>query len=144
MPDKNICPFVSPKKRMGDNEYFEALTGEVFQVIIGVRPVIARWSHIKHAFEGFSVEKVARFGEDDVERLMLDLSMIRNRKKIWATIRNAREFLKIKQEYGSFEKYLKSFGGDIESLVADLDKRMHYVGAYSIRKFLGCLSGKAA
>lgn len=96
------------------------------------------------AFAGFSVEKAARFGEVDVERLMLNTGIVRNRKKIWATIQNAREFLKIKREYGSFESYLRSFKGNTGRLVADLDDRLHYIGEPSIRRFLGCIGQKAA
>jgi DNA-3-methyladenine glycosylase I len=144
MADDTICPFVKAKAGVTDDEYFEALSGEVFRVIIGIKPVIARWRNIKRAFENFSVEKVAKFNDVDVERLMLETSIIRNRKKIWATIQNAREFLKIRRQYGSFWSYLESFGGAIDSLVADLDDRLHYVGAPSIRRFLNCVSQKAA
>lgn len=144
MTDDTTCPFVKVKQGMSDDEYFEALSGEVFRVIIGIKPVIARWRNIKRAFENFSVEKVAKFNDLDVERLMLETSIVRNRKKIWATIHNAREFLEIKRAYGSFEVYVKSFGGAIDSLVADLDDRLHYVGEPSIRRFLSCTGQRAA
>lgn len=144
MADDMTCPFVKAKGGMNDDEYFEALTGEVFRVIIGIKPVIARWRNIKRAFENFSIEKVAAFDDIDVERLMSETGIVRNRKKIWATIRNAREFLELKREYGSFESYLRSFKGDTERLIVDLDRRLHYVGESSIRRFLGCVVKRAA
>ncbi|MCL6472555.1 MAG: DNA-3-methyladenine glycosylase I [Firmicutes bacterium] len=144
MSDIKICPFVKAKEHMSDDEYFKALVAEVFQVVIGIEPVIARWRYIERAFDGFSVDKVAKFNNADIERLMLDARIIRNRKKIRAVIQNAREFLKIKSEYGSFESYIKSFEGDTKRLVADLDSRLHYVGAPSIRRFLSCVTQKAA
>ncbi len=144
MSDTNVCPFVRVKDGMSDDEYFEALTAEVFQIIIGIKPVAARWHSIKRAFSNFSIEEISKYNGTDVERLMSDTSIIRNRKKVTATIQNAREFMKIKREYGSFAAYMRSYHGDESQLVADLDKRLHYAGAPSIRRFLNCISKQAS
>ena len=54
-----------------------------------------KWPGFTEAFAGFDVEKVAGFGDDDVERLMADKGIVRNRRKITATIGNAQEFRRI-------------------------------------------------
>ncbi|MHB8841665.1 MAG: DNA-3-methyladenine glycosylase I [Candidatus Aquicultor sp.] len=136
MADDNICPFVKPKEHLSDDEYFVALSCEIFRMIIGTEPVIKRWQEITRAFDDFSIEKVSEFSESNVERLLSNTGIIRNRKKIEATILNARAFKKIQQEYGSFKSYAKSFKGDTDRLIADLDERIHYIGASSIRRFL--------
>lgn len=133
------CPFVKQRAGLSDDEYFAALSGEVFRMIIGTGPVVKRWPEIKHAFDNFSVEKLSGYGEKDVQRLMVNAGIVRNRKKIEATIKNAMAFKQIRQEHDSFESYLRSFNGDIDRLVADLDDRIHYIGVPSIRRFLNCV-----
>jgi DNA-3-methyladenine glycosylase I len=63
----------------------------------------------RRAFAGFDARKVAEFSAQDVERLMQDTGIIRNRRKIESAISNARLFLEVQEEHGSFCNYLKSF-----------------------------------
>ena len=63
----------------------------------------------RRAFAGFDVEKVARYGERDVARLLADAGIVRNKLKIESAIRNARAFLKVQDEVGSFDEYQWSF-----------------------------------
>jgi DNA-3-methyladenine glycosylase I len=91
------------------------------------------------AFDNFSIEKVPGYSETDVERLLANAGIVRNRKKIEATIENAGAFKRIRREYGSIEFYIKSFDGETDRLVADLDDLIHYMGAPSIRRFLNCV-----
>ncbi len=67
-----------------------------------------KWAAIKTAFKGFSIQKVSQFTDLDVERLLLNKSIIRNRNKIEGIIINAVQFQKIRQQYGSFQNYLDS------------------------------------
>ena len=74
----------------GDRALFEKLSLEAFQSGLSWITILRRREGFRHAFAGFDPETVAGFGEDDVERLLADESIIRNRAKIEATIANAR------------------------------------------------------
>jgi len=65
----------------------------------------------RKAFAGFHAEKIARYGARDVKRLLNDPGIVRNRLKIAATILNAKAFLAVRKEFGSFDTYLWSFVG---------------------------------
>jgi 3-methyladenine DNA glycosylase Tag len=72
---------------------------------------------------------------------MADTGIIRNEKKIKGTIRNAGEFLKLKKEFGSFEKYVDSFGKDEARMLGAIQDRFEHVGPSTARTFLwssGC------
>jgi len=71
--------------------------------------ILRRREGYRKAFAGFDVNKVAAFTPADVERLMQDTGIIRNRRKIEATISNALYFIDIQKEFGSFRYYLQSF-----------------------------------
>ncbi|PYK70039.1 MAG: DNA-3-methyladenine glycosylase I, partial [Verrucomicrobia bacterium] len=65
----------------------------------------------RKAFDGFRAEKIARYGARDLKRLLDDDGIVRNRLKIAATIQNAKAFLTVRKEFGSFDAYLWSFVG---------------------------------
>lgn len=92
-----------------DGKMFEFLVLESAQAGLSWITILRRRENYRQAFAGFDACKVAAFTAEDVERLMQDAGIIRNRKKIEATISNARHFLDIQQEFGSFCNYLKSF-----------------------------------
>jgi DNA-3-methyladenine glycosylase I len=71
--------------------------------------ILKRRENYRKAFAGFDAQKVARFTEKDIERLMQDSGIIRNRNKIESAVSNARLFLEIQKEFGSFCNYLRSF-----------------------------------
>jgi DNA-3-methyladenine glycosylase I len=75
------------------------------------RTVLHKRAAYRRAFARFDARKVARFGARDVARLMADPGIIRNRQKIEATIRNARAFLEVREEFGSFDAYQWQFVG---------------------------------
>ena len=79
----------------------------------------------RRAFKNFVVDDVAKMNESDIERLMQDDSIIRNRLKIAATINNANCFLEIQREFGSFSNYQWQFVGG-KPLVNNLEKREDY------------------
>jgi len=92
-----------------DKVMFEFLVLESSQAGLSWITILRRRENYRKAFAGFDVHQVAGFTEQDVERLMQDAGIIRNRLKIVATISNARHFIKIQKEFGSFCNYLTDF-----------------------------------
>lgn len=97
------------KEITDDHKMFEFLVLESAQAGLSWITILKRREAYKSAFAGFNAVKVAAMTEADVERLMQDSGIIRNRNKIESTITNAVHFLKIQKECGSFCNYLRSF-----------------------------------
>lgn len=95
-----------------DKILFEFLVLESAQAGLSWITILRRRGNYRKAFAGFDVQKVAAFTDEDVERLMQDAGIIRNRLKILAAISNARLFIDVQKEFGSFDKYLYSFMPD--------------------------------
>lgn len=96
-----------------------------------------RWPAIKQAFDDFDIAKVADYTPLDVERLMGDASIIRNRRKIEATIENANSALALIEEHGSLTNYIRTIDQiGWEPLVKDLVKRFKHLGPNSALHFL--------
>ena len=85
---------------------FEMLTLEGFQAGLSWLTILRKREAFRSAFAGFDAARVARFGDADRARLMADAGIVRNRAKIDATIHNARAFLAVVSEFGSFASYL--------------------------------------
>src|SRR6478609_3984634 len=94
-----------------DRVLFEFLTLEGAQAGLSWSTILRKREGYRKAFAGFDPRKVARFGPQDVKRLMLDAAIVRNRAKIESTIANARAVLAIQEETGSFAAYLWQFVG---------------------------------
>ncbi|HET8749117.1 MAG TPA: DNA-3-methyladenine glycosylase I [Sphingomicrobium sp.] len=92
-----------------DGKHFEFLVLEGAQAGLSWSTILKRREGYRAAFAGFDPEKVARFTGERVEKLLQDSSIIRNRQKIEATVRNARAFLAIREEFGSFDDYCWRF-----------------------------------
>lgn len=92
-----------------DKTMFEFLILESAQAGLSWITVLRKREGYRKAFADFDVEKVAKFTDKDVERLMKDEGIVRNRLKIKATISNAIHFIEVQKEFGSFCNYLKSF-----------------------------------
>lgn len=94
-----------------DNEtkHFENLVLESAQAGLSWITILKRRETYRKAYLGFNPEVIASWTEDDVLRLMQDPGVIRNRKKIESSINNARRFLEVKEEYGSFSDYYWHF-----------------------------------
>lgn len=95
-----------------DHTLFEFLVLESAQAGLSWITILRRREGYRKAFADFDVEKVAGFNDDDFERLMQDTGIIRNRLKILAAINNAKLFIEVQKEFGSFDKYLYSFMPD--------------------------------
>lgn len=92
-----------------DKTLFEFLVLESAQAGLSWITILRRREGYRKAFADFDVEKVARFDEKDVERLLNDAGIIRNKLKVAAAIKNAQLFIEVQKEFGSFDKYLYSF-----------------------------------
>lgn len=92
-----------------DKVLFEFLLLESAQAGLSWLTILRRREGYRQAFADFEVQKVAAFTEEDVERLMQDTGIIRNRLKIKAAIGNAQLFIQLQQEYGSFANYIWGF-----------------------------------
>ena len=92
-----------------DKTMFEFLVLESAQAGLSWITILKRREAYRKAFADFNVEQVAAFTPEDVERLLQDTGIIRNRGKIAATISNARCFIEVQKEFGSFCNYMKSF-----------------------------------
>ena len=85
---------------------FERLLLEIFQAGLSWSIILTKRPGFKLAFKHFDVEKVAAFTDNDVERLLQDTSIIRNRKKIEATIYNAQQIIAIRESHGGFAMWI--------------------------------------
>ena len=96
-----------------DEKQFEFLVLESAQAGLSWLTVLRKRENYRRLYDGFDPEKVARYGEEKIQKLMSDSGIIRNRKKIEASINNAARFLEIRDEFGSFSDYLWGFTGGV-------------------------------
>ncbi|WP_143321477.1 DNA-3-methyladenine glycosylase I [Clostridium sp. HBUAS56010] len=136
-----------------DKKLYEMLLLEAFQAGLSWITILKKREEFRTAFDGFCAEKVASYGEDKLEELMQNKGLIRNRKKMEAAVKNAKVFLQIQKEFGSFSRYLWGFtDGKVilnhddnfavktelsDCLSKDLKKRgMAFVGSVTIYSYL--------
>ena len=116
-------------------DYLEVLSKAVFESGMSWRVVESKWPGFHEAFAGFDPETVASFTPDDVDRLATDTRIIRNRRKIEATIHNAAALIEIDREFDGMHNYLHSIDG-FEPLMQDMRKRFKHLGAFGVYYFL--------
>lgn len=92
-----------------DRKWFEKLVLDGAQAGLSWLTILKKRDAYRKAFHGFDVERVASYGELDVARLMGDAGIVRNRQKIASAIGNARAFIEVQREHGSFDSYIWSF-----------------------------------
>jgi len=136
-----------------DRELFELLVLESFQAGLSWLTVLKKREAFRNAFDDFDVEKVASYDQAKVEELLQNKDIIRSRGKINAAILNAKVFINIQNEYGSFSNYIWGFtNGEIiknkddnfqvstplsDKISKDLKKRgMKYVGTVIVYSYL--------
>ena len=120
----------------GDDELFERLTLEIFQAGLNWRLILQKRAAFRKAFRTFSIDRVASFGARDVERLLNDKSIIRNRLKIESTIENAKIVQSIIGEHGSFARYISGLTGSRDDLFREFKKRFRFMGPTIAESFL--------
>ena len=133
-----------------DQEIFELLILESFQSGLSWITILKKRDNFRKAFDNFDYKKIAEYDDDKIEELILDEGIIRNKGKINAAIKNAKIFMDIQDEFGSFDEYIWDFSdGEIikaeyqteselsKKISKDLKKRgMKFVGPTIIYSFL--------
>ncbi len=133
-----------------DGELFELLILESFQAGLSWECVLNKREAFRRAFDGFDAEKISRYGEEKIDALMADKAIIRNGRKIRAAVGNAKIFLAIQEEFGSFFAYVRTFAGNTvlyetaqttsplsDAISADLIRRgMKFVGSTIVYSYL--------
>lgn len=92
-----------------DATHFEFLILEGAQAGLSWATVLKKREGYRKAFAGFDARKVALFSEEDIQRLLQDPSIIRNKLKVRGTVKNAQAFLEVQKEFGSFSNYIWRF-----------------------------------
>lgn len=96
------------EKPRDDNDYFEQMSKAVFRSGFHWAVIEKKWPDFQTAFQNFEIEKVARFGEPEIDQLMKNTGVVRNYRKITAVHQNAHVFLEIRKSHGSFSDSLKT------------------------------------
>ena len=94
-----------------DRVFFEFLTLEGAQAGLSWSTILRKRENYRRAFAGFDPKKVARFTASQTQKLLQDEGIVRNRLKIESTVTNARAFLEVQKEFGSFDRYVWRFVG---------------------------------
>jgi DNA-3-methyladenine glycosylase I len=92
-----------------DRKLFELLTLEGAQAGLSWSTILNKRTNYRRAFMNFDPERVARFSDTRIDRLMLDSGIVRNRLKLDSTVSNARAFIDVQKQYGSFDEYIWRF-----------------------------------
>ncbi len=92
-----------------DRLLFEFLILEGAQAGLSWSTILKKRENYRKAFDNFDAEKISRYSKSKIEKLLLNEGIIRNRLKIEAAVNNAKAFIKIKKEFGSFDKYIWGF-----------------------------------
>ncbi|MFT7144469.1 MAG: DNA-3-methyladenine glycosylase I [Alphaproteobacteria bacterium] len=92
-----------------DNKLFECLILEGAQAGLSWLTVLKKCAHYHKVFDGFDVQRVSKYDERKIETLLQDAGIIRNRLKVSSAVRNAKVFIEIQCEFGSFDKYIWCF-----------------------------------
>lgn len=132
MPQGDAPRRARPRQLAG---YLEAITRAVFQGGISWRVVDAKWEGIREALAGFDPRAVADFDAADIDGLMADTRVIRNRAKLEGTVDNAQTLLELDAEHGGFRRYLRSHDG-FDATVADLKRQFRFLGDTGAYYFL--------
>ena len=133
-----------------DQEIFELLILESFQSGLSWLTILKKKENFRKAFDNFDYEKIAEYDDDKIDELLSDEGIIRNKAKINADVNNAKVFMDIQEEFGSFDDYIWDFTdgkiikaeyeteSDLSKKIAkDLKKRgMKFVGPKTVYSFL--------
>src|SRR5262245_11267260 len=121
MPTKERCPWATDQlywdyhdlewgvPSHDDRHLFEMLILEGAQAGLSWSTILRKRQNYREAFDQFDPVKIARYDERSVKRLLANAGIVRNRLKVAAAIQNAKAFLKVQEEFGSFDKYIWGF-----------------------------------
>lgn len=120
-----------------DNELFGRLIMEINQAGLSWETILKKEDAFRKAYHQFNIKKVAAYKEKDLERLMSDAGIIRNRLKINAAVENARTILQLQKEHGSFENWLELHHPKTkEEWVKLFKKTFRFTGGEIVNEFL--------
>lgn len=117
------------------SDYLEIMSVAVFQASVSWALILNKLDNFRIAFDNFDPERVSTYDEEKIDSLMLDAGILRNEKKIRATITNAKTMISLAKEHGSFPNYLHSFKS-YELLAKDMKKQFKFFGDLSVYYFL--------
>ena len=117
------------------DDYLAVLSKSVFQTGISWKVVDNKWPDIREAFNDFDIHRVANLIEPDIDELTRDTRVIRNRRKLEAIVFNAQSMLRLDDEYGTFQNYLRS-QDEFESKLKMMRKDFKFMGPTGIYFFL--------
>jgi 3-methyladenine DNA glycosylase Tag len=120
-------------KTLGD--YLGAMTRIVFEPGLNWRVIDAKWPGFVEVLHGFDPQIIAGFTPVDIEALLLDPRIVRNRKKIEATVHNAGAMIALERKFGTFRDYLRSHGS-YDATVRDLRRQFQFLGDQGAYHFL--------
>jgi len=135
--EKKSCPWPSNNPLMvkyhdeewgvplhDDKKLFEFIILDAFQAGLSWNTIINKRKNFRKAFDNFNANKIAKYDKKKIKELLNDEGIIRNKMKINATVQNAKAYLEIKKEFGSFDKYIWQFtkGKTIDNKLSDLKK----------------------
>jgi len=120
-----------------DDELFGRLIMEINQAGLSWETILKKETTFRKAYHNFNIKKVAAYKEKDIERLMNDAGIIRNKLKIVAAIENARTIIGLQKEFGSFEKWLEHHHPKTkEEWVKLFKKTFRFTGGEIVNEFL--------
>ena len=121
-----------------DSVYFENMCRVIFQAGLNWQVIEGKWETTKKAFADFNIKEVASFTDADVQRLMNDPGIVRNKGKIKAIIQNAQNFIAIEKRFGSFQKYLDGLdkSSNYANAIKELVNTFKWLGPPSASLFL--------
>jgi 3-methyladenine DNA glycosylase Tag len=116
-------------------DYLAVMSRAVFQAGLRWADIDRQWAALYTAFNAFDPHKVARYDDEDVQRIMLTPGILHSDRKIRTTIANAKVMLELDRAHGGFRNYLRSYDS-YDALVSDMRHRFSYVGDISAYYFL--------
>ena len=120
-----------------DNELFGRLVMEINQAGLSWETILKKENGFRLAFDNFRIERVASYDDNQVERLLSDPGIIRNKLKVNAAIHNAQQILQIKSEYGTFKRWLDENAGlNRDEWTKLFKKTFKFVGGEIVNEFL--------
>ena len=120
-----------------DNELFGRLILEINQAGLSWTTILVKQNNFRKAFSDFNIQKIAKYGEDDINRLLSNSGIIRNKLKINSVIFNAQKILILQAEFGSFRNWLENNKGKkLEEWVNLFKKIFKFTGGAITKEFL--------
>jgi len=131
-----MAPMLDAERPKNDSGYFDRMSMAIFTAGLNWRVVDKKWPNFRKAFLEFDPTRVARMSENQIKALMNNEGIVRNERKIRATVENAKVVLALEKEFGSVSSFINSFGKKEDKLQEELQARFHHLGPSTARTFL--------